>query len=78
VTHKVLPLHLNFSCLRIFARNQYRVDRICSLEITVTMSAQTQAASSATSASHPYTCNTCQVAYRNIDLQKAHMKSDWQ
>ncbi|KAM5350573.1 hypothetical protein ACJ41O_007078 [Fusarium nematophilum] len=31
----------------------------------------------ATSASHPYTCNTCQVAYRNIDLQKGHMKSDW-
>lgn len=29
-------------------------------------------------ASHPYTCNTCQVAYRNIDLQKGHMKSDWQ
>lgn len=27
--------------------------------------------------SHPYTCNTCQVAYRNIDLQKGHMKSDW-
>ncbi|RDA85480.1 hypothetical protein CP532_0002 [Ophiocordyceps camponoti-leonardi (nom. inval.)] len=26
---------------------------------------------------HPYTCNTCQVAYRNIDLQKGHMKSDW-
>lgn len=27
---------------------------------------------------HPYTCNSCQVAYRNIDLQKTHMKSDWQ
>ncbi|KAM0447901.1 hypothetical protein ACHAO4_008645 [Trichoderma viride] len=26
---------------------------------------------------HPYTCNSCQVAYRNIDLQKTHMKSDW-
>ncbi|KAH6981353.1 C2H2 type zinc-finger-domain-containing protein [Ilyonectria sp. MPI-CAGE-AT-0026] len=38
--------------------------------------ATTQAAA-ATSASHPYTCNTCQVAYRNIDLQKSHMKSDW-
>ncbi|KAK7403745.1 pre-60S factor rei1 [Neonectria punicea] len=38
--------------------------------------ATTQAAA-ATSASHPYTCNTCQVAYRNIDLQKGHMKSDW-
>lgn len=26
---------------------------------------------------HPYTCNTCQVAFRNIDLQKGHMRSDW-
>ncbi|KAJ4266555.1 pre-60S factor rei1 [Fusarium torreyae] len=40
--------------------------------------ASVQASSAAaTSASHPYTCNTCQVAYRNIDLQKGHMKSDW-
>lgn len=31
-----------------------------------------------TGGSHPYTCKTCQVAYRNIDLQKGHMKSDWQ
>ncbi|TLD24986.1 hypothetical protein PspLS_06108 [Pyricularia sp. CBS 133598] len=28
-------------------------------------------------ASHPYTCNTCHVAFRNIDLQKNHMKGDW-
>ncbi|KAK3316064.1 C2H2 type zinc-finger-domain-containing protein [Apodospora peruviana] len=28
-------------------------------------------------ASHPYTCNTCQVAFRNSDLQKGHMRSDW-
>ncbi|KAM0259344.1 hypothetical protein ACHAQJ_003376 [Trichoderma viride] len=35
------------------------------------------AAAQGTSSSHPYTCNTCQVAYRNIDLQKTHMKSDW-
>ncbi|SPO04847.1 related to YBR267w [Cephalotrichum gorgonifer] len=27
--------------------------------------------------SHPFTCNTCQVAYRNADLQKGHMKSEW-
>ncbi|KAK0708171.1 C2H2 type zinc-finger-domain-containing protein [Lasiosphaeris hirsuta] len=27
--------------------------------------------------SHPYTCNTCQVAFRNSDLQKAHMRGDW-
>lgn len=31
-----------------------------------------------TTASHPYTCNTCQVAFRNSDLQKGHMKNDWQ
>jgi pre-60S factor REI1 len=30
-----------------------------------------------TAQSHPYSCNTCQVAFRNIDLQKGHMKSDW-
>lgn len=30
------------------------------------------------SASHPYTCNTCQVAFRNSDLQKGHMRNDWQ
>ncbi|CRJ90704.1 hypothetical protein BN1723_008466, partial [Verticillium longisporum] len=29
------------------------------------------------SASHPFTCNTCTIAYRNIDLQRGHMKSDW-
>ncbi|KAK0709467.1 C2H2 type zinc-finger-domain-containing protein [Lasiosphaeria miniovina] len=28
-------------------------------------------------ASHPYTCNTCLVAFRNNDLQKGHMRSDW-
>ncbi|KAK2074736.1 hypothetical protein P8C59_008919 [Phyllachora maydis] len=27
--------------------------------------------------SHPYTCNTCQVAFRNSDLQKGHMRTDW-
>ncbi|KAK4654905.1 pre-60S factor rei1 [Podospora pseudocomata] len=27
--------------------------------------------------SHPYTCNTCQVAFRNGDLQRGHMRSDW-
>ncbi|KAK2627158.1 hypothetical protein QTJ16_003124 [Diplocarpon rosae] len=30
-----------------------------------------------TSSSHPYTCNTCQVAFRNSELQRAHMRSDW-
>ncbi|KFY22325.1 hypothetical protein V493_06659 [Pseudogymnoascus sp. VKM F-4281 (FW-2241)] len=27
--------------------------------------------------SHPYTCNTCQVAFRNSELQRGHMRSDW-
>ncbi|KAI9794591.1 MAG: hypothetical protein M1816_004478 [Peltula sp. TS41687] len=27
--------------------------------------------------SHPYTCNTCQVAFRNGELQRGHMHSDW-
>ncbi|QPH10935.1 hypothetical protein C2857_002463 [Epichloe festucae Fl1] len=39
--------------------------------------AATTPAGAGTAASHPYTCNSCQVAYRNIDLQKGHMKSDW-
>lgn len=26
---------------------------------------------------HPYTCNSCQVAFRNSDLQRGHMRSDW-
>ncbi|KAH6843119.1 C2H2 type zinc-finger-domain-containing protein [Chaetomium sp. MPI-CAGE-AT-0009] len=30
-----------------------------------------------TNTSHPYTCNTCQVAFRNSDLQRGHMRSDW-
>ncbi|KAI6783613.1 Cytoplasmic 60S subunit biogenesis factor-like protein [Emericellopsis cladophorae] len=40
-------------------------------------SAGTQPATAGNSQSHPYTCNTCQVAYRSIELQKGHMKSDW-
>ncbi|KAI9757809.1 MAG: hypothetical protein M1815_006113 [Lichina confinis] len=27
--------------------------------------------------SHPYTCNSCQVAFRNSELQRTHMHSDW-
>ncbi|KAF1823689.1 uncharacterized protein K489DRAFT_379678 [Dissoconium aciculare CBS 342.82] len=27
--------------------------------------------------SHPFTCNTCQVAFRSGDLQRTHMQSDW-
>jgi pre-60S factor REI1 len=34
----------------------------------------TQAALQST---HPFTCNTCQVAFRSSDLQRAHMQTDW-
>ncbi|CAK7239815.1 MAG: pre-60S factor rei1 [Sporothrix thermara] len=27
--------------------------------------------------SHQYACNSCQVAFRNADLQKSHMKGEW-
>ncbi|SLM35332.1 c2h2 and c2hc zinc finger [Lasallia pustulata] len=30
-----------------------------------------------TAQTHPFTCNTCQVAFRNSDLQRGHMRSDW-
>ncbi|KMU83604.1 cytoplasm protein [Coccidioides immitis H538.4] len=26
---------------------------------------------------HPFTCNTCQVAFRSSDAQRTHMRSDW-
>ncbi|KAH6633315.1 C2H2 type zinc-finger-domain-containing protein [Boeremia exigua] len=26
---------------------------------------------------HPFTCNTCQVAFRSGELQRAHMQTDW-
>jgi pre-60S factor REI1 len=26
---------------------------------------------------HPFTCNTCQVAFRSSELQRAHMQADW-
>ena len=26
---------------------------------------------------HPYTCNSCSVAFRNSDAQRNHMRSDW-
>lgn len=36
------------------------------------------ASTAPTSASaHPFTCNTCQVAFRSSDLQRTHMQSDW-
>ena len=38
----------------------------------------TPVAVSSTAQSHPYTCNTCQVAFRSSELQRGHMRSDWQ
>ncbi|KAJ9500988.1 pre-60S factor rei1 [Exophiala xenobiotica] len=29
------------------------------------------------SQTHPYTCNSCSVAFRNSDAQRTHMRSDW-
>lgn len=45
---------------------------------TITGSRAAPAAAQDAPSSHPYTCNTCQVAFRNSDLQKGHMRSDWQ
>ncbi|KAI5297659.1 hypothetical protein KEM56_004638, partial [Ascosphaera pollenicola] len=28
-------------------------------------------------ATHPFTCNTCQVAFRGSEAQREHMRSDW-
>ncbi|MCJ1303651.1 hypothetical protein MMC08_006461 [Hypocenomyce scalaris] len=42
-----------------------------------TPSAPQPAAVSHIAQTHPFTCNTCQVAFRNSDLQRGHMRSDW-
>ncbi|OAA61101.1 c2h2 finger domain containing protein [Niveomyces insectorum RCEF 264] len=42
-----------------------------------TIAASRSAAKQDAPSSHPYSCNTCQVAFRNSDLQKGHMKGDW-
>jgi pre-60S factor REI1 len=34
-------------------------------------------ASSSAPSSHPFTCNTCQVAFKSSDMQRTHMQSDW-
>lgn len=38
---------------------------------------QSPAAPASTASTHPFTCNTCQVAFRSSDLQRTHMQSDW-
>ncbi|OQN98377.1 hypothetical protein B0A48_15645 [Cryoendolithus antarcticus] len=39
--------------------------------------AQSQSPPQPTMSAHPFTCNTCQVAFRGSDLQRTHMQSDW-
>ncbi|KAF3905246.1 hypothetical protein ABW21_db0204128 [Orbilia brochopaga] len=33
--------------------------------------------STSTATSHPFTCNTCQVAFKSSDGQRTHMHTDW-
>ncbi|CAI6315456.1 unnamed protein product [Periconia digitata] len=35
------------------------------------------ASQGAVQSTHPFTCNTCQVAFRSGELQRAHMQTDW-
>ena len=42
-----------------------------------TMATLTQTPPAQNGSSHPFTCNTCQVAFRTSDLQRTHMQSDW-
>ncbi|KAI1322757.1 C2H2 type zinc-finger-domain-containing protein [Xylariaceae sp. FL0255] len=44
---------------------------------TIISSRPSVAQPDATTSSHQFTCNTCQVAFRYADTQKGHMKSDW-
>ncbi|KAL8736707.1 MAG: hypothetical protein Q9166_000073, partial [cf. Caloplaca sp. 2 TL-2023] len=30
-----------------------------------------------TTQAYDFTCNSCQVAFRNHDLQRTHMRGDW-
>ncbi|KAI9835867.1 MAG: hypothetical protein M1819_001765 [Sarea resinae] len=44
---------------------------------SITSSRTAPLAPASTAASHPFTCNSCQVAFRSSELQRAHMHSDW-
>ena len=37
-----------------------------------------QTANNNETSAYLYTCNACQVAFRNRELQRGHMHSDWQ
>ncbi|KUJ12489.1 uncharacterized protein LY89DRAFT_652956 [Mollisia scopiformis] len=45
--------------------------------ITASRTSGLAAANPDSASTHPYTCNTCQVAFRNSELQRGHMRSDW-
>ena len=43
----------------------------------ITRMAATNSSQANSLSSHPFTCNTCQVAFRSSELQRTHMQSDW-
>ncbi|KAK0256681.1 hypothetical protein B0A54_06813 [Friedmanniomyces endolithicus] len=45
--------------------------------MATTAQSQSTAAPTMVPSSHPYTCNTCQIALKTSDLQRQHMQSDW-
>ncbi|KAK1070454.1 pre-60S factor rei1 [Friedmanniomyces endolithicus] len=45
--------------------------------MATTAQSQSTAAPTMLPSSHPYTCNTCQIALKTSDLQRQHMQSDW-
>ncbi|KAK6343662.1 hypothetical protein TWF730_011253 [Orbilia blumenaviensis] len=45
--------------------------------MTTLMASPTPHPAPATASSHPYTCNTCQVAFKSSDGQRNHMHTDW-
>ncbi|KAK6507926.1 hypothetical protein TWF481_006347 [Arthrobotrys musiformis] len=45
--------------------------------MTTLVASPTPHPATATTSSHPYTCNTCQVAFKSSDGQRNHMHTDW-
>ncbi|TKA83020.1 hypothetical protein B0A55_00823 [Friedmanniomyces simplex] len=45
--------------------------------MATTAQSQSAGAQAIAPSSHPYTCNTCQIALKTSDLQRQHMQSDW-
>ncbi len=90
ITHLHLPQQLRFDFLSPFSfliethtlTNTHTVHSRLHVMTTVASSRDPALGLSAkpdsSLSSHPYTCNTCQVAFRNSELQKGHMRSDWQ